>query len=480
MWENLGIKPHAIMIAVPYQGHLNPFVHLALKLASNGFTITFVHTEHAHHMISKSHNTNNVEFDIFSEARNSGLDIRYTTIFDGFPLQYDRELNVVEYWEHMLYNFPDYVDELVGKLIESLDPSSVPLLVADTFACWPGKIAKKYSLVNVSFWTQPALALAVGYYLDLLRENGHFPPKENNEYALINYIPGVEPIRTKDLMSYFQETDTTTIVHKLIFMAFEEVKKADFIICNTVQELEPETLSTMNREHPTYAIGPVNFSIKTNISKSLLSEIDCTKWLDTKPPGSVLYVSFGSIVQTNKQIIEEIAKGLLLSEVNFIWAIRHNIVSSIDMTDVLTIEFKDNIKDRGLIVPWCNQNSVLSHSAIGGFLTHCGWNSILEGVWCGVPMICYPVMYDQPTNRKLVVDDWKIGINLCDGVSVNGDEVAVKIKRLMSRETPDCIKHEMQKVRSIVHNALAEDGSSERNFDQFLKDLRDKIIHALP
>lgn len=184
MGEKLIMKPHAIMIALPYQGHLNPFVHLAIKLASKGITITFVHTEYAHHQISKSHQIYNStissssEVDIFSEAGASGLDIRYTTISDGFPLEFDRDHNFVEYWESMILDFPLLVDELVGNIIESSDTSLFfPFLVADTFYLWPGTIAKKYNLVNVSFWTQPAIVFAINYYLNLLRENGHYPPK---------------------------------------------------------------------------------------------------------------------------------------------------------------------------------------------------------------------------------------------------------------------------------------------------------------
>lgn len=273
-------------------------------------------------------------------------------------------------------------------------------------------------------------------------------------------------------MAHLQEADTT-ILHKIVFKAFEEVVKADFILHNTLQELESYTLSVLNQKQPIYAIGPVNFSTKFYVSKSMLSEIDCKKYLDSKPHGSVLYVSFGSIVQTNKQVIQDIAQGLLHSEVNFIWAIRPRIVSSIDDTDILPVGFENDIKDRGLVVPWCNQLAVLSNPAVGGFLTHCGWNSILESIWCGVPMICYPIMHDQSTNRKLVVDDWRIGINLCDGVSVNGEEVAEKIKKLMSGETSDGnngIRNEMKKFRSILHDTFIEYGLSEKNLDQFLKD----------
>ncbi|KAK6140240.1 hypothetical protein DH2020_026038 [Rehmannia glutinosa] len=302
MEDKLVMKPHAIMIALPYQGHLNPFVHLAIKLASKGFKITFVLTQHFHHQISKSHNntiTSSDEIDIFSGAGNSGLDIRYATISDGFPLEFDRNLNVDEFWESLFNDFPSRVDEFVGEIIASCDSSSSPMLVTDTVYSWTGAIAKKYNLVNVSFWTEPAMVFAISYYSDLLRENGHFPTTDNHE-STINYIPGIESISTKDLMAYFQESDDKTIVHKIIFLAFENVKNADFILHNTVQELESHTLSALNQKHPTYAIGPINFSknsTKINISKSMLSEIDCTKWLDSKPPGSVLYVSFGSVVR---------------------------------------------------------------------------------------------------------------------------------------------------------------------------------------
>ncbi|KAK4419228.1 UDP-glycosyltransferase 86A1 [Sesamum alatum] len=484
MGEKFAMKPHAIMISVPFQGHANPFIHLAIKLASKGFTITFVHTEDAHHRISKSHqNLNSTsgsnEFDIFSEARDSGLDIRYTTISDGFPLEFDRVKNVNEYWESILRDYPSRVDEFVGNLIESSDPSLLPFLVADPLYPWPATIAKKYNLVNVSFWTGPAVVLAINYYyFDLLRATGRFPPTDDPVHS-IDYIPGVESINSKDLMPYLREADTTTIVHKVLTRVFEEVKKTDFILHNTVQELELYTLSTLNQKQPTYAIGPVNFSpecIKTRVSKSLLPELDCSKWLESKPPGSVLYVSLGSGVPTNKQAIEAIAQGLILSEVSFILVIRPKIVRSIDEDkNVLPAGFEDNVKDKGLIVPWCNQNAVLSNPAVGGFLTHCGWNSILESMWYGVPMICYPIMYDQPTNRKLVVDDWKVGVNLCDGASVNGAEVALKIKQLMSEETSVGVRNEMVKFRSVLHDALAEEGSSKRNFDQFIEDLRQKM-----
>lgn len=292
----------------------------------------------------------------------------------------------------------------------------------------------------------------------------------------IDYVPGVKSIKPTDLMSYLQSSDTKTVVHRIIYKAFNDVKRADFIICNTVQELESETISALHQNQPTYVIGPIfppGFTNKT-VATSLWSESDCTQWLNMKPHGSVLYVSFGSYAHTSKQVIEEIANGLLLSDVSFIWVLRPDIVSS-DDADFLPVGFEDGVKDRGLIVPWCHQMAVISHPAIGGFLTHCGWNSILESIWCSVPLICYPLLTDQFTNRKLVVDDWKIGINLCDGKSIARKEVVEKINRLMGGKTSYELRKEIKKVRKILENALATDGSSEKDYGQLIKDLKVKI-----
>ncbi|XP_073146097.1 UDP-glycosyltransferase 86A1-like isoform X2 [Henckelia pumila] len=440
--EKMQKRPHAIMISLHYQGHITPFVNLALKIASKGFSVTFVHNEFVHHTISKSHNIH--QFNLFSE---SGLDIRYATISDGFPVEFDR-------FRH----------------------GEATFLVTDTLYSWPETIANKYGLVNVSFWTQPALVFSLDYHFELLRENGHFPCKDNMEEE-INYIPGIESFNTRDLMPYLKEAEMDKVSPKIIINSFRGVKKADFILHNTVYELEPTTLSALNKNQPNYAIGPISFSqnlAKTNPirSHSFWPDSDCTEWLASKPPGSVLYVSFGSLVEVSKQVFQEIALGILLSEVHFIWVVRGGV------TDAFLDGFEDEIKDKGLIIPWCNQIQVLSNPCVGGFLTHCGWNSIQESMWCEVPMICYPLAYDQPTNRKLVVDVWKIGINLSDGVPINRACVAQNVRKLMNASTSEGLRMEARKMKDILRDANKNGGSSDLNFDQFVKDLKAKL-HAM-
>ncbi|XP_010263435.1 PREDICTED: UDP-glycosyltransferase 86A1-like [Nelumbo nucifera] len=465
-----GQKPHAIFIPYPLQGHVIPSVNLALKLASKGFIVTFVNTQSIHHKISKAQPGSGG--DIFADARKSGIDIRYETVCDGLPIDFDRSLNHDQFMASLLHVFSAHVEELIRRIVQQASPP-LTCLIADTFFVWPSILAKKFGLVYVSFWTEAALVYALYYHVDLLRLNGHFGCIDKREDT-IDYIPGVSSLEPTDLMSYLQDTDTSTVVHQLIFKAFQDDKGADFVICNTIQELEPETISALQLEKPFFAIGPIFSSgfTKSMVATSLWAESDCAQWLDTKPHESVLYVSFGSYAHIGKQEIEEIAHGILLSGVYFVWVVRPDIVSSED-TDPLPEGFREEMGNRGLIVPWCNQNSVLKHPAIGGFLTHCGWNSTLESIWCEVPMLCFPLLTDQFTNRKLAVDDWRVGLNFKSKLGINQKEVADKIKTLMNGNA-ECRK-EIKNVKKALENASGPDGSSEKNFDQFIKDLTLRI-----
>ena len=278
------------------------------------------------------------------------------------------------------------------------------------------------------------------------------------------------------MMSYLQDTDTSTVCHQINEKAFQDARGADFVLCNTVEELESETTSALQAKMPFYTIGPIFPSgfTKSNVATSLWSESDCTQWLNNKPHGSVLYVSFGSYAHVSKRILLEIANGLLLSNVDFVWVLRPDIVSS-DDADPLPVGFREEVGDRAMIVPWCCQTAVLTHPAIGGFLTHCGWNSILESIWCKIPLLCFPLLTDQFTNRKLVVDDWKIGINLNNRRLITKEEVSENINRLMSGKLGDENRKAISQVRNTLENALTPNGSSERNLDQFIKDLKARI-----
>ncbi|XP_074272120.1 UDP-glycosyltransferase 86A1-like [Silene latifolia] len=462
-------KPHAILVAYPTQGHVNPMVQLAIKLASKGFSLTFINTESIHKQIISSNPTRDTSH-IFSGAVNGSIsDFEYVTVSDGLPLEYDRSLNLDHWIGAMMHTYPAHVEAAVAKVVK-LKPFTC-CLVADSYSVWASNVAKKYGIFYVSLWTEAALVLDIYLHYHLLKENAHVAPGTRRD--IIDYIPGVKSLKTTDLMSYLQEDDMTSISHQSIFGAIDDFSQADFILSNTVQELEPDTTKAIQAKIPFYTIGPLfpRGVTKRPVATSLWAESDCTQWLDTKPNGSVLYVSFGSYAHISKDELVEIANGIKLSGVNFLWVIRPDMVSS-DDPDPLPLEFKNEVRDRAIIVMWTNQLTVLSHPAIGGFLTHCGWNSTIESVWHGVPLLCFPLLTDQFTNRKLIVDDWKVGYYLCDEKPVKKEEVSQKIELLMRESMGARLKKNIKDAKQILEKAVTIDGSSEQNFDDFIKDLK--------
>ncbi|KAL2937574.1 UDP-glycosyltransferase 86A1 [Bienertia sinuspersici] len=468
-------RVHAILVVLPQQGHVIPFVQLAIKLASKGFSITFINTEHIHHKISLSNAAvvGKDGGDIFAEARKrySGLDIEYMTITDGLPLEFDRSLNHDQWVGATTHCFPAHLEVAINRILRSR-PSVGCCLIADSYFVWAAKLASKFGLVHVSFWTENAMVLDIYFHRHLLKQNGHIGPGSSGRKDNINYIPGIKSLKRTDLTSYLQEEDLTTFHPQYNFAALDDTKQAHFILGNTVQELEAHTIEAVEAHVPFYAIGPLfppGFT-KMPVATSLWAESDCTVWLDSKPPSSVLYVSFGSYAHINKEELEEIANGIKLSGVNFLWVIRPDMVSS-DDPDPLPAGFRDEVRDRGMIVTWTCQKAVLSHCAIRGFLTHCGWNSTLESIWCEVPLLCFPLLTDQFTNRKLIVDDWKIGCNLCDVKPVKKEEVFPKIKDLISGSMGCELHIKIKSIKQVLQNATMMQGSSERNVDDFIQEL---------
>ncbi|KAL2935228.1 UDP-glycosyltransferase 86A1 [Bienertia sinuspersici] len=466
-------KHHAIVLALPLQGHINPAINLSLKLASSkNFTITFLTFEFLHQQITQAQPTDDSD-DIFSRARQGpdALDIRYWAIPDGLPLDFDRTTRLDEFLGWYLYGgMLDHIEKGVEKILFDSKPK-VNVLIIDTFYPWASKIAKKFGLRFASFWTEPALVFNLYYHVHLLKHHAHLGCPDTRKDP-IDYIPGISSIEPNDLMSYLQDKDISTNMHKLIFQAFEDVRLADYVLCNTVQELEPNTISALQSLMPFYSIGPLfpSKTLQNVVSPSLWAESNCSEWLGPKPNGSVLYVSFGSLASFTKDDVMEIAYGLMESNITFIWVLRPGTVPN-EGDQFLPSGFDEIVRGRGVVVPWTNQVAVLTHPAIGGFLTHCGWNSIIESTWYRVPMLCFPVFSDQFTNRKLVVDDWNVGVNLASEKPLRRMEIATQIKSFMSKKTRDELRKNIEVVRKILEDTLEAGGSSKKNIDKFIGQL---------
>ncbi|CAN7103290.1 unnamed protein product [Brassica rapa subsp. narinosa] len=184
----------------------------------------------------------------------------------------------------------------------------------------------------------------------------------------------------------------------------------------------------------------------------------CTSWLDTRPQGSVVYVAFGSMAKLNSVQMEELASAI--SNFSFLWVVRESEEATMPSGFLETVD-----KDKSLVLKWSPQLEVLSNKAIGCFLTHCGWNSTMEALTFGVPMVAMPQWTDQPMNAKYIQDVWKAGVRVkMDEESgiVKREEIDFSIKEVMEGEKSKEMKENAKKWRDLAVKSLSEGGSTDK------------------
>jgi pathogen-inducible salicylic acid glucosyltransferase len=196
----------------------------------------------------------------------------------------------------------------------------------------------------------------------------------------------------------------------------------------------------------------------------------CMKWLNDHPKGSVVYVSFGSLASLNVEQMEELAWGLRKSNSFFLWVVRAFEEAK------LPKNFVEETSDKGLVVHWCPQLEVLTHEAIGCFVTHCGWNSTLEALSLGVPMVAVPQWTDQTTNAKYIMDVWKMGLKAPADEKgfVRREAVERCIREIMEGEKGKEIKKNALKWKTLAKEAVDQGGSSDKNIEEFVT----KLAHS--
>lgn len=193
----------------------------------------------------------------------------------------------------------------------------------------------------------------------------------------------------------------------------------------------------------------------------------CMRWLRAKPKGSVIYVSFGSLAALEEEQMIELAWGLKGTNYYFLWIVRAQ------EEDKLPNKFKEEISEKGLVISWCAQLEVLAHESVGCFVTHCGFNSTLEALSLGVPMVAMPQWTDQRTNAKYVEDVWEVGKRARPdekGV-VRREVIQLCIRDVMEERKGKQMKKNAIKWRNLAKDAVSEGGSSDTNIDEFVSKL---------
>ncbi|PIN26198.1 hypothetical protein CDL12_01051 [Handroanthus impetiginosus] len=221
-----------------------------------------------------------------------------------------------------------------------------------------------------------------------------------------------------------------------------------------------------------YCLGPMIPYFNLETAKSLSTNqnnFQYFEWLDSQPPNSVLYVSLGSFLSVSGPQMDEIVDGLHLSGVRFLWVGRGD-----------TVRLREKCGKLGKIIPWCDQLKVLSHCLVSGFWTHGEWNSTIEGIFFGVPMITLPILADQTTTSKYIYEDWQIGWDAKREMKTRGmprsGEISKMVKRFMDSESDE--RKDMmiraRELQKVAREAVLDGGSTRMNLDSFL----DNVMRA--
>ncbi|MCD9642435.1 hypothetical protein HAX54_029261 [Datura stramonium] len=446
--EEMPNKSHVLVLPFPVQGHINPMVQFSKRLTSRGSVkVTLITID----SVSKS-------MPILESGTIKIHSIPHDD--DSPPESYDLFLE----WFHVL------VSKNLTKIVEKLSDSEYPVkvVVFDSITTWAIDLAHQLGLKGAAFFTQSCALSVIYYHMDPEKSE---VPFDGSPVSL----PSLPLLEKQDLPSFVCQSDLYPSLRKLVFSRNINFKKADWLLFNSFDVLEKEVIDSLRSQYRIKTIGPIIPSMyldkrlkddkEYGLSLFKPNSETCMKWLDSRETGSVVYVSFGSLASLGEQQMEELASGLMTSNCYFLWVVRAT------EQDKLTEEFMSKSKEKGLIVNWCPQLDVLSHRAVGCFFTHCGWNSTLEALSLGVPMVTMPQWSDQPTNAKFICDVWQTGVRVKVGENgvITREVVASSIREVMEEEKGVILKENATKWKQLAKEAVDEGGSSDKNIEEFLK-----------
>ncbi|XP_044498709.1 mogroside IE synthase-like [Mangifera indica] len=452
MGEQKAKETHILTIPFPAQGHINPMLQLSKRLASKNLRVTLVTTTSSRFTIQGLAETSSIKIEPISDGFETGVTLQ----------------NANEYSKRFRVVFP----QSLAKLVEKYECSGCPVkfIVYDSAIPWMLDVARGFGLDGAPFFTQPWAVNAIYYHFH--QGKLEFPVKGS-----VVSLPAMPPLGIDDLPSFISEPGSYPSFLDAVLNQFSNIHEPKWTLCNTFLELEDEVVNFMASKCPIQTIGPTIPSIY--LDKRLQDDNDyglslfkpmtetCKTWLDSKEINSVVYVSFGSLAALGEEQMEEIAWGLKRSNFFFLWVVREPEFTK------LPRNFPEESSEKGLVVSWSPQLEVLAHKSVGCFLTHCGWNSTLEALSLGVPMVAMPQWTDQTTNAKFVEDVWQVGVRVRANEKriVTREEIEICIKEVMEGERSNNIRKNTEKWKKLAKEAVDEGGSSDKNLEEFVTQL---------
>ncbi|XP_021740238.1 7-deoxyloganetin glucosyltransferase-like [Chenopodium quinoa] len=471
-------KIHILCIPYPAQGHISPMLKLAKLLHSKGNHITFVNTEYNHRRLLRARGPNSLE------ALSS---FRFESIPDGLPpSDADATQDIPTLCHAVMNYFLEPFKELVSRLTNDPSPGSPPVTLIISDCVMPFTLDSSQQLGGIPLvwlWTASANGFLGYSQYGTLIDKGIVPFKDSNFATdgsldmVVDWVPSLRGIQLKYIPTFIRTTNKDDIMLNFLKFTTERAAKSSApIIFNSFDALEHDVLEDISKivVGPIYNIGPMQLQLN-NVSddvavKSLGSNLwkedsTCFEWLDSKKPKSVVYVSFGSITTMTNENLIEFAWGLANSKHPFLWILRPDIVTG--DSAVIPPEFLAETKDRGLVTSWCDQEKILYHPSIGSFLTHCGWNSTLDTICSGVPIMCWPFFAEQQTNCWFSFEKWGIGMEIDN--DVRRSEVERQVRELMEDKRGEEMASKALEWKKLAEEALATpSGSSYLDFEKLV------------
>ncbi|KAJ9564304.1 hypothetical protein OSB04_000270 [Centaurea solstitialis] len=454
-------KPHVLVIPYPAQGHVMPIMELSQRLVAKGMKVTFVNTEVNHKLVT----TNWLD----QNGLAGGL-MEMVSIPDGLEPWEDRT-DLCRLTNSIFQIMPGKLEELIEKINKG-DRCKITCVIADDSMGWAIKVAKKMGIRRAAFWPASVSTLASMFSFQKLIDDGIIDnngiPLQDQVIRLSETMPPLKPANLP--WTCFEDPATIIAFFHLVREAVEAAGLTEWFICNSATELEPAAFGL----HPQLVpIGPLLASdrLANQTGHFWHEDSTCLSWLDQQPVGSVIYIAFGSFTIINQTQFEELALGLELCNRPFLWVVRPGMTKEPKVT--YPDGFIERVGSRGRIVSWAPQQKVLAHPSVACFVSHCGWNSTLEGVTNGRPFLCWPYFADQFYNEDYVCDIWKTGLRFekDEAGIIRRGEIKSKVEEVLSNKNYAMRALEMKEK---VTGSIREGGRSHENLDKFIEWVQEK------
>ncbi|OIT37258.1 PREDICTED: crocetin glucosyltransferase, chloroplastic-like isoform X1 [Nicotiana attenuata] len=460
--ENLKNECHVLIAIFPGQGHINPSLQFSKKLINLGVKVTLSCSLTAFNRIKNLPKIEGLTFAPFSD----GYDGNFKGSFDEYHL-----LNSA---------IKIHGSEFIANLIKSKAKNGCPFtrVIYTIIMDWAGLVAKKFNIPSTLFWIQPATVFDI-YYYRFTNFANYFKNCDSQDQII--ELPGLPSLSSSDFPSFvFDDVKSNdwaveSIKRQIEILNSEEnprilVNTFDALELNALRVLKNVTMVGIGPSIPSSFLDEKDRKDNFFVADMIESENNYMEWLDARANKSVIYIAFGSYAEISNQWMEEIGQGLLKCGRPFLWVIRETLNGE-KPEENLTC--KDELEKIGRIVRWCSQMEVLKHPSVGCFLTHCGWNSTLESLASGVPIVACPIWNDQVCNAKLIQDVWKIGVRVNanrEGI-VKRDEFERCIEIVMGgSEEGEELRKNVKKWKDLAKEAMKENGSSNVNLKAYVNE----------